>query len=155
MSQVAPVNTTPWSLQLEQGIQHIADNDPLLAKVIAAYPLPSFTPHTNYYQELVESIISQQLSISAADTILKRFNNLFSNSESPETTASGHFPSPREILEKDIETLRSVGLSRQKASYIRDLAEKVEAGIVTFDHLDTLSNDAVVEELTQIKGVGV
>lgn len=139
-----PVNEE-WTGQLQRAVEHLAHNDPVLAVVIATYPLPTFTPHKNYYRELVESIISQQLSVKAADTILKRFQGLF-------TTA---FPSPAEILEKDIETFRSVGLSRQKATYIRDLAEKVEDGTVKFDHLDALTNSEIIAELVQIKGVGV
>lgn len=134
-----------WSDELERGAEHLADVDPILAPVIAVAPLPTFSPHKNYYQELVESIISQQLSIKAAATILKRFKELF----------SGSFPSPEAILQKDIEIYRGAGLSRQKASYIRDLAGKVLDGTVKFDHLDALTNEEVIAELTQIKGVGV
>jgi len=136
---------TPWQENLTRGAEHLASADPTLKKVIDVAPLPNFSPHKNYYQELVESIISQQLSVKAAATILKRFKELFSSD----------FPSPEEILDKDIETFRSVGLSRQKASYIRDLAEKVLDGTVKFDHLDSLSNQEVIDELIQIKGVGV
>lgn len=134
-----------WVDQIEQAALHLEKNDPILAKVIQEHPRPSFTPHTNYYQELVESIISQQLSVKAAATILKRFKALFTSD----------FPNPAEILDEEIETFRSVGLSRQKAGYIRDLAEKVLDGTVTFDHLDSLSNQEVIDELIQIKGVGV
>ena len=136
---------TTWSQQLAEGAAYLADADPILGEVIQHAPLPSFSPHKNYYQELVESIISQQLSVKAAATILKRFRELFSSD----------FPLPEDILTQDIEVYRSVGLSRQKASYIRDLAEKVLDGTVKFDHLDTLSNQEVIDELVQIKGVGV
>ena len=136
---------TAWSEQLAEGAAYLADTDPILGEVIQSAPLPSFSPHKNYYQELVESIISQQLSVKAAATILKRFRELF----------SADFPSPEAILTQDIEVYRGVGLSRQKASYIRDLAEKVIDGTVKFDHLDSLSNQEVIDELIQIKGVGV
>lgn len=126
--------------------KHLAIQDAQLAPIIAAAGLPTIRPHTNYYQELVESIVSQQLSVKAAATILKRFVDLFPGDS---------FPSPEDILSKDIDELRSVGLSRQKGSYIQDLALKVTEGTVRFDHLDTLSNDEIVTELTQIKGVGV
>ncbi len=130
---------------LKNGALYLTDADPVLGAVISTAPLPDFAPHTNYYQELVESIISQQLSVKAAATILKRFRGLFGEA----------FPTPQQILEKDVETYRSVGLSRQKASYIRDLAEKVISGAVSFDTLDTLTNDEIIRELTTIKGVGV
>lgn len=134
-----------WHDSLKQGSDHLKTVDPVLGAVIAESPLPTFEPHTNYYQELVESIISQQLSVKAAATILKRFLGLF---DTP-------FPTPEQILSQDIETFRSVGLSRQKANYIRDLAEKVLEGTVRFDTLDTLTNEEVITELTRIKGVGV
>lgn len=136
---------TAWNEQLAEGAAYLAGTDPVLGEVIQRAPLPRFSPHKNYYQELVESIISQQLSVKAAATILKRFKELF----------DADFPSPQDILLKDIEIYRAVGLSRQKASYIRDLAEKVIDGTVKFDHLDTLSNQEVIDELIQIKGVGV
>ena len=136
---------TSWEDTLKSGAEHLKQADPALRIVIKSAPLPTFTPHTKYYQELVESIISQQLSVKAASTILKRFKELFSSD----------FPSPEEILDQDIETFRGVGLSRQKATYIQDLARKVLDGTVKFNHLDSLSNQEVIDELVQIKGVGV
>lgn len=134
-----------WEETLKEGAEHLAAVDPVLKKIINSAPLPSFTPHRNYYQELVESIISQQLSVKAAATILKRFKGLFMSD----------FPAPDEILDEDIETFRSVGLSRQKATYIRDLAQRVIEGSIKFDHLDSLTNQEVIDELIQIKGVGL
>lgn len=125
--------------------KYLAVNDPVLGVVIKNAPLPTFVPHKNYYQELVESIISQQLSVKAAATILKRFKELF----------SADFPSPEDILSTGIEQLRGVGLSRQKAGYIIDLANRVLDGSVQFSHLDSLTNQEVIDELIQIKGVGV
>lgn len=131
---------------LRQAAEHLGKVDPILAPIITLAGLPTITPHKNYYQELVESIISQQLSVKAAATIFKRFLALF-----PEEA----FPEPGLILSKDIEELRSVGLSRQKATYIQDLAVKVIGGTINFNQLDSLSNDEVIAELTKIKGVGV
>lgn len=131
---------------LKQAADHLTSVDPILAPIIAKAGLPTFTPHKNYYQELVESIVSQQLSVKAAATIMKRFLDLFPGTD---------FPTPGQILEKDIEELRSVGLSRQKATYIQDLAVKVLEETVRFNHLDALTNEEVITELTQIKGVGV
>lgn len=136
---------TQWAAQLKTGARVLTTADPILANVIKNAPLPTLLPHQNYYQSLVESIISQQLSVKAAATILERFVALF----------PGGFPTPEEILDKDIETYRSVGLSRQKATYIVDLAQKVIDETIVFDQLDTLSNDEVIKELIQVKGVGV
>lgn len=136
------VNMT-WLEELEQGIDHIAAHDVRLGAVIAQYPRPTFRPHTDYYRELVESIISQQLSVKAAATIYRRFVDSF-----------GHIPEPSEILARDDEQLRAVGLSGQKTRYIKDLATKILDGSVGFDHLAELSNEQIVVELTTVKGVG-
>lgn len=133
------------SASLDLAAQHLSSHDAVLASIIEAAGIATITPHKNYYQELVESIISQQLSVKAAATILKRFVELFTDSA---------FPAPDQILEKDVDELRTAGLSRQKAGYIQDLASKVLDGTVRFNHLDALSNDEVTAELIQIKGVG-
>jgi DNA-3-methyladenine glycosylase II len=126
-------------------INHLSAQDPVMAKVIVAHPPFSIKSHRNYYQELVDSIISQQLSVKAARTIEQRFCQLF---------GSDDFPAPEQILTADIEQLRSAGLSRPKASYIKDLAQHVVDGRVKFDHLDDLSNGEVIAELVAVKGIG-
>lgn len=131
---------------LREAARYLTKADARLAPIIAAAGLPSIVPNKKYYQALVESIISQQLSVKAASTILKRFVALF-----PDAI----FPTPGQILEKNVEDIQSAGLSRQKATYIQDLAVKVSEQTVRFNHLDRLSNDAVIAELTNIKGVGV
>jgi DNA-3-methyladenine glycosylase II len=130
---------------MDEALSHLSSSDPRLAFLIEAHTKPAFLPHTNYYHELVDSIISQQLSVKAARTIEGRFKDLF----------GGEFPSPEQILEKDVEELRAVGLSRPKARYIQDLAMKILDGTVTFDTLDSLTNQEIVDELTKVKGIGV
>ena len=131
---------------LAKAAQYLSKVDHTLAPVITRAGIATIIPNKNYYQALVESIISQQLSVKAAATILKRFLELFPGDQ---------FPSPDMILEKEIEEFRAVGLSRQKGSYIQDLAVKVIEGSVRFNHLDALSNEEVVAELIQVKGIGV
>lgn len=137
--------TTSHQKSLRQAADYLSHADPLLAPIIASNPLPDLQPHQNYYQELVDSIISQQLSVKAAHSIEKRFCELFGSTD---------FPSPEQILTKDTEELRTAGLSRPKAAYIRDLAQHVVDGKVRFDHLDALPNDEVIAELTVVKGIG-
>jgi DNA-3-methyladenine glycosylase II len=132
------------SALIQQAADYLTKQDPVLAPVIKSHPLPTFVPHTNYYQELVESIISQQLSVKAASAIEKRFIGLFED----------QFPSPEQILSRSIEDLRGVGLSRPKAAYVQDLARNILDGTVRFDTLDQLSNDEIVTELTKVKGIG-
>ncbi len=129
---------------MKPALAHLAAHDPILADLIARYPSPSFKKHTNYYQELVDSIISQQLSVKAARAIETRFKELF----------NGSFPTPEQILTRDVEEYRSVGLSRPKARYIQDLAQKIINGEVVFSSFDDLSNDEIIVELTRVKGIG-
>jgi DNA-3-methyladenine glycosylase II len=129
---------------MDDALSHLAAHDPVMKRLIGAYPKPDFIKHANYYQELVDSIIGQQLSVSAARAIEGRFKDLF----------GGEFPSPEQILTVDVETLRGVGFSRPKANYVQDLARKILDGEVKFDHLDSLTNDKIIAELTQVKGIG-
>lgn len=123
---------------------YLAQHDEKLAPVIAQYGLCTIRPHTNYYQELIDSIISQQLSVKAAATIEQRFRDLF----------GGEFPSPEQILTKNLEELRAIGLSYAKGRYLQDLADRIMNGSVQFDHLDALNNAAIAAELTAVKGIG-
>jgi DNA-3-methyladenine glycosylase II len=130
--------------KLLQATEHLRKHDPVLAAVIARSGPCTIRPHQNYYQELVDSIISQQLSVHAARAIENRFRDLF----------GGKFPAPVEILSTDVESLRKIGFSRAKAAYVLDLAQHIVDGKVKFDHLDSLSNEEVIAELIQVKGIG-
>ena len=131
-----------WKDSLAKGSEWLAAHDARLGTVIASYPLPTIRPHHNYYQELVESIISQQLSVKAAASITKRFVEYF-----------GHFPTPEEIAAAPVEYFRGCGLSYAKVRYIQDLAMRVLDGTVKFDHLDALSNAEIIAELTAVKSM--
>ncbi|HEY5695787.1 MAG TPA: DNA-3-methyladenine glycosylase [Candidatus Saccharimonadales bacterium] len=132
-------------VELQKAAHWLAKHDPILAPIIASSPPPQLVPHTNYYQALVSSIISQQLSVKAAATILQRFIELF----------DGAFPSPSQILSANIDTLRLAGLSRSKATYIQDLARHIIDGSLELDAITQLSNEEIVKELTAVKGIGV
>lgn len=129
---------------LEEAADYLAAHDPVLQPLIQRIGLCDYAPHRDYYRALVSSIIGQQLSVKAAASIRRKFLGLF----------GGDFPEPALILEKTTEELRSAGLSTAKAAYIQDLAHHVASGKVRFDHLDSLSNDEIIKELTDIKGIG-
>jgi DNA-3-methyladenine glycosylase II len=123
---------------------HLMAADPILAPVIASNGLCTIRPHKNYYWELIDAIISQQLSVKAAANIERRFQELF-GSESPPPVA---------ILQKSVDELRSVGLSRAKAGYIRDLAGHILNGRIVFEVFDNLTNAEIISELTAVRGIG-
>lgn len=128
---------------LSEAAKHLS-NDPALAPVIARAGLPKIEAHTNYYWALIDSIISQQLSVKAAATIEKRFKELFDTD----------LPEPSAIHAKSIEELRSAGLSNAKANYIRDLAQHILDGKINFDKFTELSNQQIIDELVAVKGIG-
>jgi DNA-3-methyladenine glycosylase II len=92
----------------------------------------------------VEAIIYQQLAGRAADTIFSRFLKIY----------NGRFPSPERLLLTNSLMLRAAGLSRQKITYIKDLAARVSDGRLKLKLLSQLDDQAVVDELTQVKGIG-
>jgi DNA-3-methyladenine glycosylase II len=139
------LDTKDYSQKLIEASSHLAAHDSKLAQIIAASPACDFAPHTDYYGALVNSIIGQQLSVKAAAAIKKRFRELF---------GSENYPSPEAILEKSTEDLRAVGLSFAKIKYIRDLAEHVLDGRLTFKNLAAQTNQEIITELTDVKGIG-
>jgi DNA-3-methyladenine glycosylase II len=129
---------------LERAAEQLSAHDPVLRPLIKRYGLFTPRPHTDYYRELVSSIIGQQLSVKAAASIEKRFVDHF----------GGNFPSPGQILATDTETLRSLGFSRAKAVYVTDLAGHVKSGELEIEKLPSLSNEENIKELTAVKGIG-
>ncbi len=120
--------------------------DPILKKLYKKYGPHGFEDRTEFlYEELVESIIGQQLSGKAADTIFKRFLGLYKNSK---------FPRPEELLKTNTEKLRSAGMSYSKASYIKNIAQAFENGDLDIKTLRKMNDEEVKKELTKIKGVG-
>jgi DNA-3-methyladenine glycosylase II len=128
----------------QQAAEFLGHHDAVLAPIIARVGPPTFRPHTDYYWELVDSIISQQLSVKAAASIERRFQDLFGS----------EVPPPEQILQKSVEELRTVGLSRPKANYIRDLAQHIVDGKISFDAFVETSNEDIIHELTSVKGIG-
>lgn len=114
--------------------------------VINKKKLRPLEPTKNPFQSLVRSIIFQQLSGKAASTILKRFTELWPRKK---------FPKPAAVLAMPNEMLRSVGLSRGKIVYVKDLAAKFLDGTITPRHFPTMSDQEIIEHLTRVKGVGV
>jgi DNA-3-methyladenine glycosylase II len=129
----------------QAAIQHLSAADPILGHIIANGRDIQPRPHEDLYLALLRAIVSQQISTTAAAAIWKRFQSLFP----PEG-----YPEPREVLALSEDDLRAVGLSRQKAGYLKAIAEYNERGLLDYEHLTGLSEDAFTQHLTAIKGVG-
>jgi DNA-3-methyladenine glycosylase II len=132
----------------DASIEHLTRVDPVLARVIARVGPCRLTPHAEgtHFDALVRSIIYQQLSGKAAATIHARVEALYGNRP----------PTPAELLATPDESLRAAGLSRQKLSYLKDLAAKVENGAVALDDtaIQALSDSEIIDRLVQVKGIG-
>lgn len=124
---------------------HFKKVDPILYKALEWIDtIPPLKKSDKLFEDLCESIASQQLSVKASDTIFKRFKALFPNSE----------VTPKPILQFTIEEMRAVGLSNAKANYIKDLAQRVVDGLVELEKFDGFSNQQVIDELVAVKGIG-
>ena len=129
---------------MRKAVNHLKKSDPVLRSIIERVGPCRMEFGEPTFHSVAESIIYQQLNGKAAVTIFKRF-----------TDAAGLPVTPEGILKLSDEQLRAVGLSKQKSSYVRDLAEKTKAGLLDFSRLHEQSNEDVIEHLTQVKGVGV
>ncbi len=119
--------------------------DPTLQKLYKKYGPHKFEDRSEkLLEELVESIISQQLSNKAADTIYNRFLALFGNK----------FPLTKQLLDIDLEKLRSAGMSYSKGQYIKNIAKAFRDGELVIEKIIKLSDEEVIKELTKIKGIG-
>ncbi len=101
-------------------------------------------PQKKYFVALCEAIVAQQLAVKAAATIFGRFCDLFERGK----------PAPAALLELSEEELRGAGLSGQKLKYLRDLANKFEDKSIPQRRLTRMTDEEVVETLTQVKGIG-
>lgn len=124
---------------------YLSKADPALAPIITQHGICTIEPHSNYYHQLINSIIGQQLSVKAARSIRTKFYALFDGDE---------LPTPEAILEKSVEELRAVGFSYAKARYVQDLALHVLDGRLSFSTIDQLNNQEITTKLTAVKGVG-
>ncbi|MCG8332062.1 MAG: DNA-3-methyladenine glycosylase 2 family protein [Chitinophagales bacterium] len=129
---------------MEDQIRLQLEKDPVMANIVASTQIPDLELNHDIYQGLVRSIIYQQLSGKAANTIHQRFLALFNDG----------YPHTDQVLAYDIEKLRSVGLSRQKASYIQNVANFFEAHHPVQLTWDEWDDERLIKHLTQIKGVG-
>jgi DNA-3-methyladenine glycosylase II len=129
---------------MRKAVNHLKKSDPVLRAIIERVGPCRMEFGPPEFASLAESIVYQQLNGKAAVTIFNRFAAL-----------AGDPITPEGILKLSDEQLRAVGLSKQKSSYMKDLAEKTKAGLLDFSKLPALSDKEVIEHLTQVKGIGV
>lgn len=129
---------------MKEAIVHLREADPVMRAIIdqvGAYQIQFRDPD---FETLVKSIVYQQLSGRVAGVIFGRV-----------TDAAGGRLTPEGILKLRPVRMRTLGLSGQKTAYIRDLARHTRDGRVAFEELARLPDEAVIERLTEVKGIGV
>ena len=125
-------------------LDHIRQ-DPKIAQITKVVEIKlNPAEEIDVYHNLLASIVSQQLSIKAADTIFERFLNLFPDK----------YPYPEEVLKFNLDDLRLVGLSRQKATYLQNVADFALNEGITWEILSPKTDQEIIDYLTKIKGVG-
>jgi DNA-3-methyladenine glycosylase II len=129
---------------MRKAILHLKRSDPVLRAIIERIGPFKMEFGEPTFHSLAEAIIYQQLNGKAALTIFKRF-----------AAIAGEPLTPEGILKLSPEQMRTVGLSKQKSSYLLDMAERAHRGELDFSRLSEMSDEEIIEHLTQVKGVGV
>ncbi|MCB0569318.1 MAG: DNA-3-methyladenine glycosylase 2 family protein [Phaeodactylibacter sp.] len=130
-------------MEHSRAIEHLS-RDERLGQVIATVGLPPLTADGDLYRGLLRAIVYQQLSGKAAGTIFGRFLGLFPDG----------YPHAQQLATMEPETLRAVGLSRQKLSYLQNVANFFLDGQIEAEKWSQWDDEAAIQHLTQIKGVG-
>ena len=140
-----PQSLNTFDKNIIKAINHLKRNDKILAKVINQVGPCALKPQTDPFESIIDAIISQQLSMFAAQSIFNRFVEYYKPKK---------FPSPDDILSTSNEDLRKIGISNAKIRCLKDLCEKIKSGQIHLNKIHKLSDDEIVKELTQVKGIG-
>jgi DNA-3-methyladenine glycosylase II len=124
--------------------EHFRNTDPVLYEASITVGELKLNPSNNYFERLCESIVNQQLSEKAGDTIFGRLKELF-----PKRNIEA-----LQLLKLPDDILRGCGISRPKIAYMKGIAKEVHAKTIPFLDFTKMSNDAVIEELVKLKGIG-
>lgn len=125
--------------------RHLRRNDPVMRRVIQRVGPCSYPLRRDRFGSLARSIVYQQISGAAAQTILRRLVEALPDGE---LTAAG-------LASLTLQQYRLAGVSKQKASYLKSLAERSLEGDLRLSRIGRLSDDQIIAELTEVKGIGV
>ena len=127
------------------GINYLSSLNVNLSKFLKSYNIPNLPVEKNYFWSLCRSVIYQQISGKAAKKISERYLSLYEN---------GPRMLPIEVVDIDIKKIFKVGISRQKASYIKNIAHAFNTKIIDEKNISKLDDQEIISQLTTIKGVG-
>jgi DNA-3-methyladenine glycosylase II len=124
--------------------RRLANVDPILRRIITRVGPCTLRRYPRYFATLCDSIVSQQLSSRVAEVIFARFEALYPHCR----------PTPQRVAKTPVPRLRTAGLSRQKARYLKELAKGFASGRIRPNRLARQSNEEIIETLTSIHGIG-
>ena len=127
------------------GIKKLSSNDIRLKTFLQKFRVPVLPIEKNYFWSLCRSVIYQQISGKAAKKISDRYLSLFDQDVKM---------TPADVLDIDIEKINNVGISRQKSSYIKNIADAFSNKIINEKNISELDDQEIIKQLTSIKGVG-
>jgi DNA-3-methyladenine glycosylase II len=129
-----------------KAIKHLRTADPALGQVIARVGPYKLIPRAegSHFDHVVRSIVGQQLSGQAAQTIYKRVLDL----------KGGKCPTPADFLKLPVEKLRAAGLSGRKVEYVKELAQRTHDGSLAILKIHEMEDAAVMETLVSVRGIG-
>jgi DNA-3-methyladenine glycosylase II len=125
-----------------QACRELSRQDPMMKKLISAYKGEKLKSRGQAFETLLRSIVGQQISVKAAQSIWKRVSDLTD------------VQSPEDVLSQTGEDLRACGLSGRKVEYAKDLAKHFTSGDVNPKRWRTASDEEVIEELIAVRGIG-
>lgn len=135
---------TSFTTLIETATAYLSDIDPVMQMTIARVGPCTLRPDPDIFTALIDAIISQQISVKAADSIMARVCAAL-----PEGRVT-----PAALLPFDFERLRTLGLSTPKARYIRNLVELIDSGQLQLELLHELEDEEIINHLTTVKGIG-
>lgn len=138
------MRTRPLPYDADIARRHIVKADPVMRDMVKRIGPYDLEVRGAPYESLIRAILYQQLAGPAAAAIERRFLAIFGD----------RIPPSHELIAVSDEELRAAGVSRQKAGYMRSLAEHFDNGVLSDRHIRRASDETVIELVTQVKGIG-
>jgi len=130
---------------ISKALEYLKNTEPRFGTLIDEFGEPDFELQDNYFKSLVRSIIYQQLSGKSAFAIYNRYLQLFNSTE---------FPSPQQVLAIPDSHYKSIGLSRQKTCYIKEISQAFSNKEIIPENIPKMKDDEVRKQFIKIKGIG-
>ncbi len=136
------VNSTPSPAYWQDACKHLMKKDRVMKRLIPTFGKACLQSRGDAFMTLARSVVGQQISVKAAQTVWDRFAKL------PEQVT------PAQVLRLKVDDMRAAGLSARKVEYLVDLALHFDNGAVHVDAWTDMDDDAIIDELVAIRGIG-